>query len=78
MRLSPVLLASGALLAHAATTSLDGISALVQRQIPQHADSFTFSLIDGDGDSFEISDSSGGGISVQCTTVNACARGLYT
>ncbi|TFY63212.1 hypothetical protein EVJ58_g3385 [Rhodofomes roseus] len=79
MRLSLVLLASGALLVHAATTSLDGIYALVQRQIPQHANSFTFSLIDGDGDSFAISDSaSGDGVSVQCTTVSACARGLYT
>ena len=78
MRLSLVLLATGASLAHAATTSLDGIYALVQRQIPQHANSFTFSLIDGDGDSFVISDSSEGGVSVQCTTVAACARGLYT
>ncbi|EPS94751.1 alpha-N-acetylglucosaminidase [Fomitopsis schrenkii] len=78
MRLSLVLLATGASLAHAATTSLDGIYALVQRQIPQHANSFTFSLIDGNDDSFVISDSSEGGISVQCTTVSACARGLYT
>ncbi|KAH9926415.1 alpha-N-acetylglucosaminidase [Fomitopsis serialis] len=78
MRLSLVLLASGVLLAHAATTSLDGIYALVQRQIPQHVDSFSFSLIVGDGDSFVISDSYSGGISVQCTTVSACARGLYT
>ncbi|KAF9820748.1 hypothetical protein IEO21_01191 [Rhodonia placenta] len=66
--------------AHAATTSLDGIYALVQRQIPQHQDSFTFNLIEGDGDAFTISDTVGesGGITVQCTTVSACARGLYT
>jgi len=68
----------GAALADAATTSLDGIYALVQRQIPQHENSFTFTLIEGDGDSFIISDTSGGtgGITVECTTVSACARGV--
>ncbi|CCM02759.1 uncharacterized protein FIBRA_04867 [Fibroporia radiculosa] len=72
--------ALGVFLADAATTSLDGIYSLVQRQIPQHENSFTFSLIAGGGDSFVISDSEGdsGGITVECTTVSACARGLYT
>ncbi|PCH34408.1 glycoside hydrolase family 89 protein [Wolfiporia cocos MD-104 SS10] len=70
----------GALLVDAATTSLDGIYSLVQRQIPQHQNSFTFALIEGDGDSFVISDTHGdsGGITIECTTVSACARGLYT
>ncbi|KAH9914712.1 glycoside hydrolase family 89 protein [Fomitopsis serialis] len=81
MHASLSLLVFGALLrlAHAATTSLDGIYSLVQRQIPEHADSFTFSLFQADGDSFAISDSTeGSGINVQCSTVSACARGLYT
>ncbi|KAH9830950.1 alpha-N-acetylglucosaminidase [Rhodofomes roseus] len=79
MRASLSLLACSALLAHAATTSLDGIYSLVQRQIPEHADSFTFSLIQGDGDTFVISDSTEATIvDIQCSTVSACARGLYT
>ena len=71
-------------LANAATTSLDGISSLVQRQVPNHADKFTFSLIEpssgkNDLDSFVLSDADEGeGIDIQCTTVSACARGLYT
>lgn len=80
-RLSLLLAAAlGAALVGAATTSLDGIYSLVQRLIPQHENSFTFALIEGQGDSFVISDTQGqsGGITVQCTTVSACARGLYT
>lgn len=70
----------GVVVVNAATTSLDGIYSLVQRQMPAHEDAFTFSLTQGDGDSFVISDTEGtnGSITVQCTTVIACARGLYT
>ena len=69
----------GTRLAYAAVTSLDGIYSLVQRQLPDHADAFTFTLVQGEGDSFVLSDSANaGGIDVQCMTVSACARGLYT
>ncbi|EMD32579.1 glycoside hydrolase family 89 protein [Gelatoporia subvermispora B] len=66
----------------AATTSatLDGLYALVKRRLPDHASSFTFRLTESDGDSFVISDAPAThrGITVECTTVSACARGLYT
>ena len=65
--------------AHGATSSLDGIYSLVQRQIPDHANSFAFSLLQADGDTFVLSDAAdSGGIDIQCSTVSACARGLYT
>ena len=75
-----VLLLFGTGLAHsAATASLDGIYLLVQRQLPEHVDSFTFTLVSGEGDNFVLSDATkAGGIDIQCTTVSACARGLYT
>lgn len=57
--------------------SLAGIYALVKRRLPQHASSFKFELAQGTDDSFVVSDSEGG-IVVQCTTISACARGLYT
>ncbi len=62
------------------TDPLAGIYGIVQRRMPEHADDFTFKLINGTGDSFVISDTKGhdGRITVKCTTVNACARGLYT
>ncbi|KAF8530887.1 alpha-N-acetylglucosaminidase [Gautieria morchelliformis] len=61
-------------------SNLDGIHALVRRRIPKHTSSFNFELTNGSGDSFVVSDSRGkeGGIVVQCTTISACARGLYT
>ncbi|KAH8094672.1 alpha-N-acetylglucosaminidase [Cristinia sonorae] len=72
----------------AATTSLkpapvsplQGVQALVKRRIPKHANDFTFQLVNGTGDSFLVSDTKGhsGGVTVQCTTVSACSRGLYT
>lgn len=60
--------------------ALQGVYDIVQRRIPEHVDDFTFKLINGTGDSFVISDTKGasGGITVSCTTSNACARGLYT
>ncbi|KAH9947079.1 alpha-N-acetylglucosaminidase [Amylocystis lapponica] len=78
--LFPLLLAVlGAALVNAATASLDGISSLVQRLMPAHQNSFIFELINGEGDSFIIQDTPGNSsITVKCTTVSACARGLYT
>lgn len=61
-----------------ATTSLSGLHSLVKRRIPQHANDFTFELVKGSGDAFSINDGKKGGIDVECTTVSACARGLYT
>lgn len=66
--------------ATASSLSLTGLHSLVQRRIPQHADKFQFNVIDGTGDSFTISDSTTepGAVIVDCTTLSACARGLYT
>ncbi|OCH93008.1 alpha-N-acetylglucosaminidase [Obba rivulosa] len=66
--------------AAASYLALDGLHALVQRRLADHAGSFTFQSTEGEGDSFVISDTKGkpGGITVECTTVSACARGLYT
>lgn len=66
--------------AAASSSSLDGLHALVQRRLPDHASSFTFQLVGGEVDSFVVSDTEGklGGITVECTTVSACGRGLYT
>ena len=61
-----------------ASRSLDGIYALAKRRLPSHAHSFSFALIDGDSDAFVVSDTHENGKHVECTTVNACARGLYT
>ncbi|KAH9857034.1 alpha-N-acetylglucosaminidase [Lenzites betulinus] len=60
-----------------ASEGLQGIYALASRQVPNHAHAFSFSLADGQPDAFEISDARGG-IHIECTTVSACARGLYT
>jgi alpha-N-acetylglucosaminidase len=64
----------------ASQPDLIGLQGLLQRRIPQHADKFHFSLVNGTGDSFVVSDRTGspGAISVECTTLSACARGLYT
>lgn len=63
-----------------ATANVSGIYALVERRMPQHVGKFTFKAMEGDGDAFVLSDTKGGkgGITVECTTTNACARGLYT
>ncbi|KAJ3481876.1 hypothetical protein NLI96_g7362 [Meripilus lineatus] len=60
-------------------TDLPGLDALVRRRLPSHSHSFTFNQIDGEGDAFNVTDTSIlGGITVSCTTTSACARGLYT
>ncbi|KAI0692938.1 alpha-N-acetylglucosaminidase [Cytidiella melzeri] len=60
--------------------SFSGLHSLLQRRIPQHVNNFQFRIMNGAGDSFAISDSPGsaGGITIDCTTLSACARGLYT
>ncbi|GJJ08043.1 hypothetical protein Clacol_002250 [Clathrus columnatus] len=60
--------------------SLNGIKNLIQRRLPDHIQSFKFNLVPSSGDEFEISDSatSTPGITIQCTSRSACARGLYT
>ncbi|KAI0780775.1 alpha-N-acetylglucosaminidase [Trametes elegans] len=81
-RLIIILLACGLVRAVADSQNLQGIYALVKRRIPKHADVFSFSLIDGEPDAFVVSDAPrsgrGGGVHIECTTVSACARGLYT
>ena len=59
---------------------LHGIYGIVQRRIPEHVHDFTFKLTKESGDQFEISDTKShrGGIIISCSTVSACARGLYT
>ncbi|KAH7922343.1 glycoside hydrolase family 89 protein [Leucogyrophana mollusca] len=77
---SVVLLASFVLRA-VAVSSLAGIYSLVQRRIPAHANSFTFTLAPVGGssfDSFTLRDGENGGIQIDCGSVSGCARGLYT
>jgi len=66
------------------TSALD---ALVQRQLPFHADSFVFYLEEQGQvnvrthsalDTFTLFDGSNGTVNIECSTTSACARGLYT
>ncbi|KAH9933572.1 alpha-N-acetylglucosaminidase [Epithele typhae] len=57
-------------------TSLNGIYALLDRRLPDHAHEFSFSLVSGDADSYVVADKQSG-IHVECTSVSGCARGLY-
>ena len=62
---------------------VDGLYALVQRRIPSHNKSFNFVLKPDNStlDTFTLSDSDCQGdaqIDIQCTSISACARGLYT
>lgn len=63
------------------------LEALVQRQLPLHAESFVFHLdtqvqIDVKThsalDMFTLFDERDGKVHIECTTKSACARGLYT
>ena len=72
-------------IARASSTSgdVDGLYALVQRRIPSHNKSFNFVLKPDNStlDTFALSDSDYQGdaqIDIQCTSISACARGLYT
>lgn len=57
-----------------------GLYSLVQRQVPQHSDHFVFASLEGDGDRYIIADTprSKGSITISCTSLSACSRGLYT
>ena len=80
VRLAGLLAALTGLPAALAAANVSGIYGIVERRMPQHVDKFTFKPMDGDGDTFVISDTKGqqGGVTVACTTTSACARGLYT
>jgi alpha-N-acetylglucosaminidase len=81
-----------AAVAHAGSTSahsndVSGLYALVKRRMPTHSNAFTFNLSTTPGsdlDTFTVRSASQneGGVNVEiyieCTTINACARGLYT
>jgi alpha-N-acetylglucosaminidase len=63
---------------------LDGLYSLIQRRIPAHNQSFNFILAPGDStlDTFTLNDADRHGrgntqINIQCTSISACARGLY-
>ncbi|KAG2121605.1 glycoside hydrolase family 89 protein [Suillus clintonianus] len=69
------------------SNGLSGLYALVKRRMPSHSNAFIFNLstsISSDVDTFKIRDAShdeGAGnakIYIECTTISACARGLYT
>ncbi|KIJ08773.1 glycoside hydrolase family 89 protein [Paxillus involutus ATCC 200175] len=70
----------------AISKELEGLYSLVQRRLPAHTNSFTFTLTSGNStaDTFTLSDatlSHGYGnsqINIECTSISACARGLYT
>lgn len=60
-------------------TNIDGIYELAKRQVPNAADAFTFTLTDGDDETFSVKNSQHqAGITVECTSASACARGFYT
>jgi alpha-N-acetylglucosaminidase len=71
----------------AGNTSTAALEALVQRQLPFHRDQFVFELepqvkvnmkTHSALDVFTLSDGSDGKIHIECSTISACARGLYT
>src|SRR5882757_6347671 len=76
---------AGSISAH--SDDVSGLYALVKRHMPSHSNAFTFNLsttASSDLDTFTVRSAShdeGDGnaeISIECTTINACARGLYT
>lgn len=65
--------------------SVEGLYSLIQRRIPAHNQSFNFIWSQDDSvlDTFTLSDAHSQGegdaqINIQCTSISACARGLYT
>ncbi|KAG8215873.1 glycoside hydrolase family 89 protein [Butyriboletus roseoflavus] len=65
--------------------NVTGLYALIQRRIPAHTQSFHFVLTPNDSvlDTFTLSDvdpqsQRNAQINIQCTSISACARGLYT
>lgn len=61
------------------TPSTDGIKAFVKRRLPDHADSFEFSISNvtavGSNDNFSVSSHSDGKIKIQGTSVSAVMQG---
>jgi alpha-N-acetylglucosaminidase len=71
----------------AAQGNTSALDALVQRQLPFHADSFVFHLEEevqvnvrthSALDTFTLFDGSDGKVNIECSTKSACSRGLYT
>ncbi|KAF9233215.1 glycoside hydrolase family 89 protein [Melanogaster broomeanus] len=68
-----------------ALSEVDGLYSLVQRRVPANTNSFNFTLTSGNSsvDTFTLSDATSHGhgnpqINIECTSISACARGLYT
>jgi alpha-N-acetylglucosaminidase len=66
---------------------VSGLYALVKRRMPSHSNAFIFNLsttASSDVDTFKMRDAShdegnaNAKIYIECTTISACARGLYT
>ena len=62
-----------------------GLYALVQRRVPQYQNSFQFALkapkSNDTEDTFTLSDVHAGPrkkVQIECSSISACARGLYT
>ena len=67
------------------TKHFSGLYALIQRRVPQYQNSFQFALKASTSndtvDTFTLSDARVGSqtkIQVECSSISACARGLYT
>ncbi|CAL1694792.1 unnamed protein product [Somion occarium] len=56
-----------------------GLHSLVQRRLPQHAKDFTFEALPEKGDKYIVGDTVGkrGAVTISCTSISACSRGLY-
>ncbi|KIP04165.1 glycoside hydrolase family 89 protein [Phlebiopsis gigantea 11061_1 CR5-6] len=63
-----------------AAANVTGVYGIIERRMPRHVGQFTIKSVEGDGDAFTVSDTTSprGGITIECTTTSACARGLYT
>jgi alpha-N-acetylglucosaminidase len=82
-----ILLSFTLLQCNASTLGIEaGIEALVQRQLPRHKHNFVFHLEPQTAikakthstlDTFTLFDADGK-VNIQCTTISACSRGLYT
>ena len=78
-RCVPVLLIFSLFLQATSALDFSGLDALIQRRLPQHTGYFSFQDISGSGDKYTIQDTeqSEGGVTISCTSLSACARGLY-
>ena len=57
-----------------------GLYSLIKRQIPQHAGHIVFGTLEGRGDKYTMQNTPGvkGSVTISCTSLSACARGIYT